>query len=112
MPVRISIAPESTTQVQPGQEVEAVPVMARSLRETMIELVGPLFLPRQCRVLVSWVTPNDGAQGRPVANARQEVQGLVHRVQMLDGAPDYVLWVQVEGASPQVLMDLGRRLEG
>lgn len=85
--------------------------MARSVHETTIELVGPLFLPRQCRVLVSWITTNDLLQGPQGADARQEVQAVVHKVQMLDGAPDYVLWVQVDEASAQDLHDLSRRLE-
>jgi len=109
--VRISIAPESTAQVQPGQEVEAAPFRARSVRESTIELVGPLFLPRQCQLLLSWLTADDRSESLVGKGSRQEVQAVVRKVQMIDGAPDYVLWVQVDQASAHVLGDLARRLE-
>ena len=110
--VRVSIAPESTTQVRPSQEVEAVPVLLRSVRETAIELVGPLFLPRQCKVLVSWITPDDQPQDLLGAEPRQEVHGVVQKVQMLTPTPDYALWVQLEEASPQMLKRLSDKVGG
>ena len=106
---RVSIDSESATQVRPSVALESVPWRVRALKSSTVELLGGLYLPRQCAVRVSF----SDATHEPCADLdSQALAGEVRKVQMLDGTPEYVLSVHLSDASPQALQGLRTRLEG
>lgn len=100
---RLAIAPESAEQVRPTEALATMAFQLRGVRAQTVDLQGPLYLPRQCAVVVSF-PGMEGSEG--------PWDGVVRKTFMADGSPRYVLSVQLETAAPVVLGDLRSRLDG
>ena len=109
---RISIDPESANQVRPHQAVEELSLGLRAVKGSAVELVGPLFLPRQCAVRVSFQEPGQAWNPAVETGPLRDLAGEVRRVQLLDSTPVYALTVQLESTPPQILDRLRDGLEG
>ena len=109
---RISVDPESATQVRPSEDVEAVPLRLRAVTGSAVELVGALYLPRQCAVRVSFQDDGRPWDAAVETGPLRDLAGEIRRVQMLDATPEFALSVQLETTPPQVLDRLRESLEG
>ncbi len=88
-----SVEQASRSQVVLAGEPQEVALRARSSRPGMVELLGGVFLPRQCQLELR---PSQGGDA---------VRGVVRKVQMCDLEPTYAIWVQVDEARTAALAE-------
>jgi len=106
----VSIAQESADQVRLADGSVQFPMRVRAVRENGFELVGPVFLPRQCHLLVALGAGEadtvEGLYGLPEAS----LPCVVRKAQMVATEPVYSIWVQLAAPDPVLLATLGRLL--
>ena len=84
----VSVGHESRAQVAMARGLRDMGLELRSLRPNGVELVGSVFLPKQCQLELELTDAAGAVVG--------DLNGVVRKVQMIGPQPKYAIWVGLD----------------
>jgi type IV pilus assembly protein PilB len=103
----VVIAEDSAEQVVLNSRRGPLFIRINAVKDDGIEFVGPAFFPKNTQLKLELDPEDDGEE--PDTSAAIHLHGVVAKVQMLNAAPTYKIWVQLENFDPAVLHALWLR---